>query len=112
MTRLSREKISLALLIRSRRRERGPFKMLQLGAILIQPRLQACLLLLLHLLDVSLIFNRVATEKDRKAKRREAKEKSANADDPKAGADVGKIVNLMAGDANKVSPRFCSDLLP
>jgi hypothetical protein len=24
-------------------------------------------------------------------------------DDPKAGADVGKIVNLMAGDANKVS---------
>lgn len=26
-----------------------------------------------------------------------------NADDPKAGADVGKIVNLMANDANKVS---------
>ena len=25
-----------------------------------------------------------------------------NADDPKAGADVGKIVNLMAGDANRV----------
>lgn len=25
------------------------------------------------------------------------------ADDPKAGADVGKIVNLMAGDANRVS---------
>jgi hypothetical protein len=25
-----------------------------------------------------------------------------NADDPKAGADVGKIVNLMANDANKV----------
>lgn len=24
------------------------------------------------------------------------------ADDPKAGADVGKIVNLMAGDANRV----------
>ena len=26
-------------------------------------------------------------------------------DDPRAGADVGKIVNLMAGDANRV--RFC-----
>ena len=24
-------------------------------------------------------------------------------DDPKAGADIGKIVNLMAGDANRVS---------
>ena len=30
----------------------------------------------------------------------EAEEK---ADDPKAGADVGKIVNLMAGDANRVA---------
>lgn len=27
----------------------------------------------------------------------------AKADDPKAGADIGKIVNLMAGDANRVS---------
>ncbi|KAJ8489168.1 hypothetical protein ONZ45_g13681 [Pleurotus djamor] len=27
----------------------------------------------------------------------------AKSDDPKAGADVGKIVNLMAGDANRVS---------
>ncbi|KAI0945816.1 hypothetical protein AcV7_009953 [Taiwanofungus camphoratus] len=27
----------------------------------------------------------------------------SKADDPKAGADVGKIVNLMAGDANKIS---------
>ena len=24
------------------------------------------------------------------------------ADDPKAGADIGKIVNLMSGDANRV----------
>ena len=30
----------------------------------------------------------------------------AKADDPKAGADVGKIVNLMAGDAGKVSTHF------
>ncbi|KAI0050163.1 multidrug resistance-associated ABC transporter [Auriscalpium vulgare] len=29
-------------------------------------------------------------------------------DDPKAGADVGKIVNLMAGDANRVSMMFAS----
>jgi hypothetical protein len=27
----------------------------------------------------------------------------AKADDPKPGADVGKIVNLMAGDANRVA---------
>jgi hypothetical protein len=27
----------------------------------------------------------------------------AKADDPKAGADIGKIVNLMAGDANRVA---------
>lgn len=30
-------------------------------------------------------------------------EAQAKADDPKAGADVGKIVNLMAGDANRVA---------
>jgi len=33
------------------------------------------------------------------------------ADDPKAGADVGKIVNLMAGDANRVSSRSRIDLM-
>lgn len=38
-----------------------------------------------------------------KAQKKEDKEKAAKADDPKAGADVGKIVNLMAGDANRVS---------
>ena len=37
-----------------------------------------------------------------KAKKKQDKEKAAKADDPKAGADVGKIVNLMAGDANRV----------
>jgi hypothetical protein len=30
-------------------------------------------------------------------------EAKAKADDPKAGADIGKIVNLMAGDANRVA---------
>lgn len=30
------------------------------------------------------------------------KDDVTKADDPKAGADVGKIVNLMAGDANRV----------
>jgi hypothetical protein len=38
-------------------------------------------------------------EKDPKA----SAEAKAKADDPKAGADVGKIVNLMAGDANRVA---------
>jgi hypothetical protein len=43
-------------------------------------------------------------ERDKKEKdRKRANEK---ADDPKAGADVGKIVNLMAGDANKVAHFF------
>ena len=37
-----------------------------------------------------------------KAEKKQEKEKAAKADDPKAGADVGKIVNLMAGDANRV----------
>jgi hypothetical protein len=40
--------------------------------------------------------------KAHKAKRKAEKEKEEKADDAKAGADVGKIVNLMAGDANKV----------
>lgn len=44
---------------------------------------------------------------DKPAKKtKEEKAKEAKADDPKAGADVGKIVNLMAGDANRV--RLCS----
>jgi hypothetical protein len=37
-----------------------------------------------------------------KAKKKAEKEKAAKADDPQAGADVGKIVNLMAVDANRV----------
>jgi hypothetical protein len=40
-------------------------------------------------------------EKDKKEK--DKKRANEKADDPKAGADVGKIVNLMAGDANKVA---------
>jgi hypothetical protein len=40
-------------------------------------------------------------KKERKAKKKE-KKKAEKAEDVKAGADVGKIVNLMAGDANKV----------
>jgi hypothetical protein len=41
-----------------------------------------------------------------RAKAKEDKAKTAKADDPKAGADVGKIVNLMAGDANRVRDFF------
>ena len=32
-----------------------------------------------------------------------AKDKANKADDPKAGADIGKIVNLMSSDTNRVS---------
>lgn len=38
----------------------------------------------------------------KKDKKKIEQEKEAKSDDPKAGADVGKIVNLMAGDANRV----------
>lgn len=47
------------------------------------------------------------TEKS-KADKKAEKEKAEKADDPKAGADVGKIVNLMSGDANRVSEALAS----
>ncbi|KAJ3486309.1 hypothetical protein NLI96_g4318 [Meripilus lineatus] len=40
---------------------------------------------------------------DKDAKPTTKPSKDPKADDPKAGADVGKIVNLMAGDANRIS---------
>ena len=42
-----------------------------------------------------------------KAQKKEEKDKAAKADDPKAGADVGKIVNLIAGDSNRVRNIIC-----
>lgn len=50
--------------------------------------------------DFSGIVDKDAAEK--KARPPGAKE-DAKADEPKAGADIGKIVNLMAGDANRIS---------
>ena len=38
-----------------------------------------------------------------KAGKKQEKEKAAKADDPKVGADVGKIINLVAEDASCVS---------
>ena len=38
-------------------------------------------------------------------------EEQKDENDPKSGADVGKIVNLMAGDANKVSGRCIPPLI-
>ncbi|KAJ6615389.1 multidrug resistance-associated ABC transporter [Mycena sp. CBHHK59/15] len=47
------------------------------------------------------------TRKEDKAKAKEAKAKAKadekKADDPKPGADTGKIVNLMSGDCNRIS---------
>ena len=40
---------------------------------------------------------------DGKKDSKSSAESKAKADDPKAGADIGKIVNLMAGDANRVA---------
>jgi hypothetical protein len=42
-----------------------------------------------------------------KAQKKEEKDKAAKADDPKAGADVGKIVNLIAGDSTRVRNIIC-----
>ena len=50
------------------------------------------------------------TEKGKTKDKKAEKAKAEKADDPKAGADIGKIVNLMAGDANRVS-RILSFLL-
>ncbi|KAH8103640.1 hypothetical protein DFH11DRAFT_1734778 [Phellopilus nigrolimitatus] len=50
----------------------------------------------------------------KKAEKKE-KERKEKADDPKAGADVCKIVNLMAGNANRISgssPGFISSTVP
>ncbi|KAF9459383.1 multidrug resistance-associated ABC transporter [Collybia nuda] len=41
--------------------------------------------------------------KTSKERKKAEKEKAAKADDPKAGADIGKIVNLMANDANRIA---------
>ena len=46
--------------------------------------------------------------KTKAQKKSEEKDKAAKADDPKAGADVGKIVNLIAGDCNRVRNIFFS----
>jgi hypothetical protein len=43
------------------------------------------------------------SKEDGKKDPKSSAEAKAKADDPKAGADVGKIVNLMAGDANRVA---------
>jgi hypothetical protein len=42
-----------------------------------------------------------------KAQKKDEKDKAAKADDPKAGADVGKIVNLIAGDSSRVGNIIC-----
>jgi hypothetical protein len=54
------------------------------------------------------IYNKALKRKDFSGvvKKKEANDKN----DPKAGADVGKVVNLMASDANLVGfpiPRSC-----
>ena len=57
--------------------------------------------------DFSGIVNKSNLEEDSKEDRKKdsksGTEAEADADDPKAGADIGKIVNLMAGDANRVA---------
>lgn len=48
-------------------------------------------------------------EKKKQKKAQQAKQEKADAnDEPKAGADVGKIVNLMAGDASSISMTFAT----
>ena len=42
-----------------------------------------------------------------KAQKKEEKDKAEKADDPKAGADIGKIVNLISTDTGKVRNIIC-----
>jgi hypothetical protein len=44
-----------------------------------------------------------APDSDGKKDSKSSAKAQEKADDPKAGADIGKIVNLMAGDANRVA---------
>ncbi|KAI0275322.1 multidrug resistance-associated ABC transporter [Gloeopeniophorella convolvens] len=53
--------------------------------------------------DFSGIVDKDKLAKTPDADDKKSKDAEAKADDPKAGADVGKIVNLMAGDANRIA---------
>ncbi|KJA19718.1 hypothetical protein HYPSUDRAFT_1094370 [Hypholoma sublateritium FD-334 SS-4] len=44
-----------------------------------------------------------ASKAETKAQAKAAKDKAKKADDPKAGADIGKIVNLMSSDTNRLA---------
>ena len=59
--------------------------------------------------DFSGVTNKEEEQASSKAqmKPEDEKDKAAKADDPKAGADVGKIVNLIASDCNRVSSLIC-----
>lgn len=46
--------------------------------------------------------NRTVLTAIRTAQAKAAKDNAKKADDPKAGADIGKIVNLMSSDTNRV----------
>ncbi|KAJ2994107.1 hypothetical protein NUW54_g7606 [Trametes sanguinea] len=48
-------------------------------------------------------FSGIVSKDDAKKKPGSTKKSDVKEDDPKAGADIGKIVNLMAGDANRIS---------
>ena len=53
-------------------------------------------------------FSPIHTSVDKtKAQKKEEKDKAAKADNPRAGADVGKIVNLIAGDSSRLRNIIC-----
>ena len=55
--------------------------------------------------DLSGTVNKQEKEKGKEKKKdgKKGKKKEDKGDEPKAGADIGKIVNLMAGDANRIA---------
>ena len=93
MTKLSSEKIFQGLLTRMSR------KRLQEKILKVSSFLQNLLTFFFFFIIRPLVDNSKA--------QKEEKDKAAKADDPKAGADVGKIVNLMAGDCNRVRNIIC-----
>ena len=84
MTKLSSEKIFPGLPTRTRKR-------LQVKVLIV-----SIFQNLLTFLSIHILVDKT------KAQKKEEKDKAEKADDPKAGADIGKIVNLIAGDSNRV----------
>lgn len=60
------------------------------------------------IVDAAKVEEAKEKRKTKEEKDKDKKEKSSTANDPKAGANTGKIVNLMSGDTDKVGSSLCA----